>query len=257
MTQKEIYQKEQELAKLKKEAWLQRGQDLLASFMPYAGKCYLTRFMQPEHETRGRTSSSSHGLLKLGTPALSTWTSYPDGHRVEFSKISRLFVHQSKSKLLVEFDNSHYDRSYERLSQLTDLIVCEVPVRVFNRHKTLLQSMGHHYEAEWQTDVTAGEACGWNGAFYTEEEHPLDIPHIQLEAYESTLLASDTHRWMLNGYRFLLTPASVHWAMDRLRTAETDLYRGSEHFQECDMGYVKRTQESIRSVRSKLIWKVE
>jgi hypothetical protein len=76
-----------------------------------------------------------------------------------------------------------------------------------------------------------------------------DVPFLQLELADVSLLPK---AFMLSGSRYLLTSSSRAIGLATLAKARANLYRGREHFQECDMKYVTAREERITKLEEKL-----
>jgi hypothetical protein len=80
--------------------------------------------------------------------------------------------------------------------------------------------------------------------------NPLtDIPHLQLSAGDSSVLP---RRFMLPGYRYVLSPSSISEGLTVLRDKQNQL-EGSNHLYEaCDMRYLASAYEQINRLRTML-----
>jgi hypothetical protein len=85
--------------------------------------------------------------------------------------------------------------------------------------------------------------------------NPLtDIPHLQLSAGDSSILP---RRFMLPGYRYVLSPSSISEGLACLQNKQDFLGRGSSLYQSCDMGYVNGAYAQIKRLRTALTTKKE
>jgi len=98
--------------------------------------------------------------------------------------------------------------------------------------------------AKWL--VAATENCDFEAA-----KVDIDVPYLPLQPHDTTLFNGSP--FLMPAYRYLLTPASISDGLRRVADSESDLMRGSQFWQECDMRYVESKREQHARIRAALM----